>query len=297
MKNIEQYTMKESSFKEGIELLKQSTLSIKSDFKFFLKMVLFMSVFYFALQFMNILSYGREDTFSFVSNLIFYFCNLLLIPSLLINVFRSKEYNSGFGETINRTFTKINSFKIVGIITLTFSAICLSFIISAFPLLNAIGGHDINVIVETFTVLSQHSNDPVFLEQFISNNPNSAAFLQSLGSINKGLLFACFVLGALLFVFSMVILFYTFFAVIYFDNIRLKEALSLATRLNLKNTGFFFAASLGIVIVLFLSSLLQFIPLLNYMTHAFFYIYVYYIFTEMTKALIVTKKMKLNENA
>lgn len=280
----EPFQVKSASSKDGMAIFKNSIQQIKSDSAYFMTHVFILGVVFLMLQ-MTILYTGNTDTIGFVANLVYYFFNFLLIPSYLVQSLKYREQDLGFKYLFNEAISKISSFKIYFIFSICFIVTALSFLITVYPILDATDGHSMTTIMNTLYAITEFQNDPSSLTLFIENNPESSRLIESLGNLNQSLFITCIIIGGLFFAFSMVTLFYVFFAALYFDHINLKDCFKISYSLNFKNAGFFFCGTLGIVIVLFFSSILSTIPVVNYLIKAFLSIYIYFIFVEISKYL------------
>lgn len=287
--NNEGFQFKKRTLKEGFSLLKESTNKIKDDKRFFTMNILGIATLTILLQFMVLMTEGNE-TLHFGSELVFYFFTLLFIPSFIINSFKYKDVGLSFGQKISQSLDKIHSFKIIGILSIAMLITMLSFSIALYPIMDVSNGQSLTSVVDAYAGLTEHSNNPTKLEGYFSENPEALDTIQKFGEISKGFFIACFSIAAFIFITSMVVLFYMFFATIYFDHITLKESFLISCKINFKNASFLFSSTLGIIFVLMFSAFFEAVPFLNYIANAFFSIYVYYIFIELTNKIVINKK-------
>lgn len=271
--------MKRSSFKEGLSVVSNSTKKIKKEPMFFLKIIFEITIFMFLFNLILSIIPKNNDIILFLSQFTYNFITFLLIPSYIIQRLKN-ELDLKF--QIQTAFNSIFTLRILFCVLITIACLFVAIFISSIPFLSVVNHYGI----ETFSNHIDFIMNNLYDSEALYNNREAYEIIQAISNIDQIKIFSFMLIGAIFFIFSMVIMFYTFFVSLYFEYIKFSEALKFGLKLNFRNAGFFMASTLGILLVVLVASVLSSIIYISLLIEMITLVYVYYIFSEITKKII-----------
>lgn len=300
------FDINKKTFKDGIKEIKETNKGILSNFKQFSLILISFIILVYAknVLFINFSSgyFNVEENQSLILSgdinsggmgvlgLIFGFLFFVSFPIFLIDYFKHIKENNVF-NSIKYSLLKIFDYKIYILSLFLFFMTFLAIRIGFHPILSHLQDIDqdtFGAFIKDFMDIAQNQN-PLMIEEF-NNNEKYQEIFSSFANMNLTYLFISGLFAVLLFIYSAVVLFFSFVLIIYYDYIGLWESIKISIVSNFKNAGYITGLTLLLIAFVIINSFLTQFAILNIILSGFIGVYVFYIFTHIIKETVVEKK-------
>lgn len=294
------YHLEKKTFKNGIEDLKNLHKNIISNIKSIsILTLIFFVVFFLKDVVLGNISIGNlnyDDTNSLVlsgnasgTEMITFFSFILSIVSFMfLPIFSIIYFKGDFSikDTLKEAFFKIFDYKIYLLAFLFLLMTLISVKIMFYPIFTALHEYSIDVLLTFFKSLIESSSNNTFQEVILDNKTYNEIY-QILTTLDGANFIIYFILGSFFAIISFLFLLLSFIINVNFKHIGFFESLYFSIMFNIKNSMYFFAITMGIIVISVILYFVNIIPHLDFITSGIMNVYVFSVYSKMINQSII----------